>query len=64
MGEDNYSLGSRVFHMIRENILSGKYERDEELKEKSIGGTRRQQNPCEGGTASAGTRRSGHDHSQ
>ena len=37
MGEDNYSLGSRVFHMIRENILSGKYERDEELKEKSIG---------------------------
>ena len=23
--------------MIRENILSGKYERDEELKEKSIG---------------------------
>ncbi len=34
MGEDNYSLGSRVFHMIRENILSGKYERDEELKEK------------------------------
>lgn len=37
MGEDNYSLGSRVFHMIRENILSGKYERDEELKEKTIG---------------------------
>lgn len=25
MGEDNYSLSSRVFHTIRENILSGKY---------------------------------------
>lgn len=37
MGEDNYSLGSRVFHMIRENILSGKYKKDEELKEKTIG---------------------------
>ena len=37
MGEDNYSLSSRVFHTIRENILSGKYETDEELKEKSIG---------------------------
>ena len=37
MGEDNYSLGSRVFHMIRENILSGKYDKDEELKEKTIG---------------------------
>ena len=64
MGEDNYSLGSRVFHMIRENILSGKYERDEELKEKSIGeelGVSRTPVRC---TASAGTRRSGHDHSQ
>ena len=37
MGEDNYSLSSRVFHTIRENILSGKYTTDEELKEKSIG---------------------------
>lgn len=37
MGEDNYSLSSRVFHTIRENILSGKYTMDEELKEKSIG---------------------------
>lgn len=37
MGEDNYSLSSRVFHTIRENILSGKYATDEELKEKSIG---------------------------
>ena len=33
MGEDNYSLSSRVFHTIRENILSGKYATDEELKE-------------------------------
>ncbi len=37
MGEDNYSLSSRVFHTIRENILSGKYVADEELKEKTIG---------------------------
>lgn len=37
MGEDNYSLSSRVFHTIRENILQGKYEKDEELKEKTIG---------------------------
>lgn len=37
MGEDNYSLSSRVFHTIRENILSGKYATDEELKEKNIG---------------------------
>lgn len=37
MGEDNYSLSSRVFHTIREDILSGKYATDEELKEKSIG---------------------------
>jgi DNA-binding GntR family transcriptional regulator len=37
MGEDNYSLSSRVFHTLRENILSGKYSTDEELKEKSIG---------------------------
>ncbi len=37
MGEDNYSLSSRVFHTIRENILSGKYATNEELKEKSIG---------------------------
>lgn len=37
MGEDNYSLSSRVFHTIRENILSGQYTTDEELKEKTIG---------------------------
>jgi DNA-binding GntR family transcriptional regulator len=37
MGEDNQSLSSRVFHSIRENILSGKYKKDEELKEKNIG---------------------------
>lgn len=35
--EDNHSLGSRVFHTIRENILSGKYAPNEELKEKTIG---------------------------
>lgn len=37
MGEDNYSLSSRVFHTIRENILSGKYAPNVELKEKTIG---------------------------
>lgn len=37
MSEDHYSLSSRVFHTIRENILSGKYAMDEELKEKTIG---------------------------
>ena len=37
MGEDNHSLSSRVFHAIRENILSGKYQTNEELKEKTIG---------------------------
>lgn len=37
MKEDNYSLGQRVFHRIREDILSGKYNKNEELKEKNIG---------------------------
>lgn len=37
MGEDSHSLGSRVFHTIRENILAGKYRPNEELKEKTIG---------------------------
>lgn len=37
MAEDNYSLSSRVFHTIRENILSGHYTTNEELKEKTIG---------------------------
>lgn len=37
MADDNYSLGSRVFHKIREGILSGKYAVNEELKEKNIG---------------------------
>lgn len=37
MGDDNYSLSGRVFHKLREDILAGKYKRDEELKEKMIG---------------------------
>lgn len=37
MGEDSYSLSGRVFHKLREDILAGTYERDEELKEKAIG---------------------------
>lgn len=37
MSEDNYSMSGRVFHTIREGILSGKYAADEMLKEKQIG---------------------------
>lgn len=34
---DKYSLRGRVFNKIREDILSGKYKQNEELKETSIG---------------------------
>lgn len=34
---DKYSLRGRVYHKIREDILSGKYEEHEELKEVTIG---------------------------
>lgn len=34
---DKYSLRGRVFHRIREDILSGKYNDNEELKEATIG---------------------------
>ena len=34
---DKYSLRGRVFHRIREDILSGKYSEHEELKENTIG---------------------------
>lgn len=34
---DKYSLRGRVFNRIREDILSGKYTQNEELKENSIG---------------------------
>lgn len=37
MSDDYYSLSAKVFHSIREDILSGKYEANEELKEKNIG---------------------------
>lgn len=37
MAEEGYSLSGRVFHRIRENILSGQYKCNEELKEKTIG---------------------------
>lgn len=36
-GNDNYSLSGRVFNRIREDILSGKYEQNEELRENTIG---------------------------
>jgi DNA-binding GntR family transcriptional regulator len=34
---DKYSLRGRVFHKIREDILNGKYEENEELREAAIG---------------------------
>lgn len=34
---DKYSLRGRVFHEIREGILSGKYKESEELKENTLG---------------------------
>lgn len=34
---DRYSLRGRVFHRLREDILSGKYAEQEELKEVAIG---------------------------
>lgn len=34
---DKYSLRGRVFHRVREDILSGKYADNEELKEATIG---------------------------
>lgn len=34
---DKYSLRGRVFNKIREDILSGKYSQNEELKESTIG---------------------------
>lgn len=34
---DKYSLRGRVFHRVREDILSGKYAKNEELKEATIG---------------------------
>lgn len=34
---DKYSLRGRVFHKLREDILSGKYQENEELKEVAIG---------------------------
>ena len=33
---DQYSLRGRVFKRIREDILSGKYEQNEELRENTI----------------------------
>lgn len=35
--EENHSLSGKVFHRLQEDILSGKYAVDEELKEKTIG---------------------------
>ena len=37
MNEDKYSLSAKVFNQLQEDILSGKYKKDEELKEKTLG---------------------------
>jgi DNA-binding GntR family transcriptional regulator len=37
MSEDHYSLSAKVFHVLREDILNGKYQPNEELKELHIG---------------------------
>jgi len=34
---DKYSLRGRVFHKLREDIINGKYEQNDELKEVAIG---------------------------
>ena len=34
---ENYSLRGQVFQTIRENILKGKYQADEELREATLG---------------------------
>ncbi|BAK48331.1 transcriptional regulator [Clostridium sp. SY8519] len=37
MSSESNSLSSKVYHILEENILSGKYKPNEELKEKAIG---------------------------
>lgn len=37
MSEANYLLGQKVFQIIREDIIAGKYHRQEELREIAIG---------------------------
>lgn len=37
MNETNYLLGQKVFQIIREDIIAGKYQRKEELREIAIG---------------------------
>lgn len=61
MAEDHYSLSAKVFHSIREDILNGKYQANEELKEKNIGddlGVKPDSRP--GSTPAAGAGRAGY----
>ena len=37
MSETNYLLGQKVFQSIQDDILSGRYQREEELREIAIG---------------------------
>lgn len=65
MSEDGHSLSARVFHTLREEILSGKYQKDEELKEKTIGeelGVSR--TPVREALRQLGVRRFSHDNSK
>ena len=62
---DKFSLRGRVFHKLREDILSGKYQEHEELKEVAIGeemGVSR--NPRQRGVPSAGAGGTDSDHPQ
>ena len=62
-GRDKYSLRGRVFQSIREDILSGRYEQNTELKEAAIGAelgvSTGQRSP-----STAGAGRVGDDYSQ
>lgn len=65
MSEDGHSLSARVFHTLREEILSGKYQKDEELKEKTIGEELRSQPDTGAGSLKAvRIRRFSHDNSK
>lgn len=65
MSEDGHSLSARVFHTLREEILSGKYQKDEELKEKDDRrGTRSQPDTGAGSLKAVRIRRFSHDNSK
>ena len=64
MAEDHYSLSAKVFHSIREDILNGKYQANEELKEKNIGDDLGVSRTPVRSASAAGTGRTGTYHSK